>query len=295
MIDSPEHVKIMDSTINSAINSGEVPSFSKRLKVCIDVDMSFRPLNSVHLGVFRSPIHSTQDFMKVVEAVQASNFLLFSSVMGYEAQITVWDNNSPAGFLKDKAVSLMKRLSVPDVMRKRKEISEILKQKHIPCEFFNGGGSATLSSTINDSTVTEITIGSGILQSHTFDYQKTLYAKPAFFFALCVTRIPARGMATCQSGGFIASGSLSEASNPLVILPSDATPTENEGFGEVQTPLHSPTHTLAIGDPVFCRPTKAGEIAERFNEYYVIEGKSGSKTRKNEVWKTYRGFGHCFF
>jgi len=233
--------------------------------------------------------------MKVVEAIQSSKFVVFSSVMGYEAQITVADNNSPSGFLKDKVISFMKYFSVPDVMRKRKEISQILKQRNIPCEFFNGGGSATLSSTINDGAVTEITVGSGILQSHAFDYHKTLYTKPAFFFSLCVTRIPAKGMATCHSGGFIASGSLSAVSNPLVILPSDASPTDNEGFGEVQTPLHSPTHTLAIGDPVFFRPTKSGEIAERFNEYYVIEGKSGSKTRKNEVWKTYRGFGYCFF
>jgi D-serine deaminase-like pyridoxal phosphate-dependent protein len=60
---------------------------------------------------------------------------------------------------------------------------------------------------------------------------------------------------------------------------------------QVQTPLWlPPAIDVRVGDPVFFRPAKAGEIAERFNQYLVI---------KNGVFfkeiKTYRGLGWNFF
>jgi len=251
--------------------------------------MSYRPFPQVHLGALRSPIHSVQDFEPVFQAVVASKYLQFSSLMGYEAQITVPERNSPAGFLKDTVVSIMKQFSIPDVARKREEIAKVVKKSGVPCQFFNGGGSSTVASTMNDKSVTEITIGSAFLQSHIFDYHKFQYTNPAFFFGLQVTRIPKQGIVTCQSGGFIASGSVSPISNPILILPEGLTPIDSEGFGEVQTPL-STSRDMALGDPVFLRPAKAGEIAERFNVYYVLE-----KGKVKESVKTYRGYGKNFF
>ena len=63
-----------------------------------------------------------------------------------------------------------------------------------------------------------------------------------------------------------------------------------EGAGEVQTPLRCPSDvSLVVGDPVFFRHAKAGELAERFNEYLLIrEGKLVA------VEPTYRGEGRCF-
>jgi len=53
----------------------------------------------------------------------------------------------------------------------------------------------------------------------------------------------------------------------------------------VQTPLKDtlglcPNH-IQIGDPVFFRPAKAGEVAERFSEYILI-GETDTATGKNE-------------
>ena len=58
----------------------------------------------------------------------------------------------------------------------------------------------------------------------------------------------------------------------------------------VQTPLQLPAGvTLHVGDPVFLRPAKAGEIAERFDEYLLVQrGKLVTRA------KTYRGM-HCTF
>ena len=46
---------------------------------------------------------------------------------------------------------------------------------------------------------------------------------------------------------------------------------------------------LQPGDPVFFRPAKAGEIAERFKEYLLVQ--DGRITGRA---KTYRGLGYCF-
>jgi len=47
--------------------------------------------------------------------------------------------------------------------------------------------------------------------------------------------------------------------------------------------------TLALGDPVFFRHAKAGELAEHFHEYLLVRGDA-----IEERAPTYRGMGRCF-
>jgi D-serine deaminase-like pyridoxal phosphate-dependent protein len=65
----------------------------------------------------------------------------------------------------------------------------------------------------------------------------------------------------------------------------------NEGFGEVQTPVrYTGFEEIQLGDPLFFRPAKAGEIAEHFREYILI--------RNNQIIDrvpTYRGLNLCFY
>jgi D-serine deaminase-like pyridoxal phosphate-dependent protein len=61
-----------------------------------------------------------------------------------------------------------------------------------------------------------------------------------------------------------------------------------EGAGEVQTPIRSVT-PLQLGQPVFFRHAKAGELAEHFDEYLFVRGE-----RIVARAKTYRGLGHSF-
>jgi D-serine deaminase-like pyridoxal phosphate-dependent protein len=110
-------------------------------------------------------------------------------------------------------------------------------------------------------------------------------------FALQITRIPQPDRVTCQSGGFIASGATDIDKSPVPFLPAGLQSEKSEGFGEVQTPLLVPEKLrgkLGPGDPVFFRPAKAGEIAERFNEYLLIRN-----GRIEGRAKTYRGMGYC--
>jgi D-serine deaminase-like pyridoxal phosphate-dependent protein len=63
-----------------------------------------------------------------------------------------------------------------------------------------------------------------------------------------------------------------------------------EATGEVQTPLTVPRGVeLQIGDPVFFRHAKAGELAEHFREYLFVRGDTIERRAP-----TYRGEGRCF-
>ncbi len=58
----------------------------------------------------------------------------------------------------------------------------------------------------------------------------------------------------------------------------------------MQTPVRLPAGVeVRLGDPLFFRPAKSGELAEHFNEYLLVRGESIS-----ERAQTYRGLGHCF-
>ena len=63
-----------------------------------------------------------------------------------------------------------------------------------------------------------------------------------------------------------------------------------EGAGEVQTPISLKTSQIVnLGDPIFFRHAKAGELAEHFNDYLFVRGDVVV-----ERAKTYRGLGHAF-
>ncbi len=65
---------------------------------------------------------------------------------------------------------------------------------------------------------------------------------------------------------------------------------EEEGAGEVQTPLiGEAAGALDVGDRVYLRHAKAGELCERFDTLYLVEGDA----IVDEV-PTYRGEGKNF-
>ena len=115
-------------------------------------------------------------------------------------------------------------------------------------------------------------------------------AKPAAFFVLSVVRRPVGGVATLLGGGYPASGQPGEDRLPEPYLPGGLKLDGKEGAGEVQTPvLGAAAYQLRIGDRVYLRHAKAGELCERFNELHLVEG-----DRIVDVVPTYRGEGKAF-
>jgi D-serine deaminase-like pyridoxal phosphate-dependent protein len=77
---------------------------------------------------------------------------------------------------------------------------------------------------------------------------------------------------------------------PRPYLPAGLRLDANEGAGEVQTPvLGAVADGLRVGDRVWFRHAKAGELCERFNELHLIDGGAVTATVP-----TYRGEGKAF-
>lgn len=257
-----------------------------RVAVCLDIDVSFRPLG-LHLGVRRSPLVDEESLRRFVRQIENSPRVTLVGVMGYEAQIAGLTDKNPFKAWMDGVAVLLKKLSLPNVRARRAEAADLLRRQGLPLTFFNGGGTGSLQASLADPTVTEVAVGSGFLQSHLFDYYRANRNEAASFFCLRVTRVPAAGFVTCHGGGFVASGSPGWDKCPRPFLPAGLKTLGDEGFGEVQTPFRLPPDVkLYVGDPVFCRSAKAGEIAENFSHYYLFRG--GKIVDKVP---TYRGLG----
>jgi D-serine deaminase-like pyridoxal phosphate-dependent protein len=285
MVDCPRHVELLAAYWR---NGG----VATPLAVCIDQDMSWRALGQ-HVGVQRSPVRGIEDFRAVLDAVVAAPELRLSGVMGYEAQIAGVGDDSPFAPLLNPVKRAMKQQSIEDVAVKRRAVAQLLAARGLTLDFVNGGGPGSIRTTSQEPSVTEVTAGSGFLQSHLFDYYAANENRPAFCFALQVTRCPEPGFVTCHSGGFVASGEPGPDKLPLPVLPEGRRTTRTEACGEVQTPVKVPpalVGRLGPGDPVFFRPAKAGEIAEHFAEYLLMSG-----GRIVGRAPTYRGLGRCFY
>ncbi len=165
-----------------------------------------------------------------------------------------------------------------------------LERRGLGVPLFNGGGTGSVGWSAEDPALTEVAAGSGFLDSHLFDGFRGLELVPAAFFVLQVTRRPAPGLVTCHGGGFVASGATGADRLPLPYLPEGLALLGLEGAGEVQTPLTVPPGLhLALGEPVFFRHAKAGELAEHFPSYLLLRG-----ARVETRVPTYRGAGHSF-
>ena len=103
-------------------------------------------------------------------------------------------------------------------------------------------------------------------------------------------RRPSPRHATVLGGGWIASGPPVASRQPLAVWPERLTPFGREGAGEVQTPLQGEAaRELAVGDRVWFRHAKSGELAERTDRYHLVD--DGEVVGEAS---TYRGEGKAF-
>lgn len=256
------------------------------IPVVIEVDMAYRPMGLSHLGVRRSPIREPSDVLAFARKVRETPGLRVHGVMGYEAQIAGIPDHDGSALSPVKRA--LKRRSARECASRRAEITRALREDGFELALFNGGGTGSLASSAKEACLTELTAGSGFIDSHLFDGFDHVALTPALFFVLQVVRRPAPGMVTCMGGGYVASGGAGKDRLPIPVFPAGLCLLDLEGAGEVQTPLEG-ARDVALGDPVFFRHAKAGELAEHFDEYLFVEG--GLVTSRE---KTYRGMGQCF-
>jgi D-serine deaminase-like pyridoxal phosphate-dependent protein len=210
--------------------------------------------------------------------------------MGYEAQIAGVGDATPGQGAKNLVIRWLKNRSAREIQKRRADTVNALKDKGRELSVINGGGTGSLEWTRQETSVTEVTAGSGFFHPSLFDNYTNFQHQPAAGFAIEITRKPAAGIYTCAGGGYIASGAPGPDKAPKPWLPEGAELLANEGAGEVQTPVYyDGKEQLRLGDPIFLRHAKAGELCERFQELHLL-----SEGRLLDTVPTYRGEGQCF-
>ncbi|GAA2820248.1 amino acid deaminase/aldolase [Crossiella cryophila] len=281
MIDDPAHLDL----ITEVLGPGH-----PEIRVCLELDASWRPLSgAVHVGVRRSPVHTpAQARSLAVEVVRRPGFALVG-IMSYEAQVAGLGDKPIGRPVRGLAVRWMQKQSLAE-LAERRALAVAGVRSVAELEFVNGGGTGSLERTAAEDAVTELTAGSGLLAPTLFDNYEHLHLRPAALFALPVVRRPTRDTATVFAGGYLASGPVGPDRVPVPYLPRGLKLNAMEGAGEVQTPLvGKAADGLAIGDRVWFRHAKAGELAERFTEFHLIDGDQVSLSAP-----TYRGEGRAF-
>ncbi len=245
-------------------------------RVCIDVDAGLWLLGGrVRIGAKRSPVRTVAQAVALAAEIR-SRGLELAGVMAYESQIAGVDDAR-------RAVRVMKRRSVRELAARRAEIVAALG----PLELVNAGGTGSLETSASEPAVTEVAAGSGLLAPTLFDRYTSFTPQPAAFFVLPVVRVPQRGVATLYSGGYVASGAAGADRLPTPVHPPGLRLDDREGAGEVQTPVLD--GELNVGDRVWLRHAKAGELCERFDVLHLV---SGEKIVASVA--TYRGEGQNF-
>jgi D-serine deaminase-like pyridoxal phosphate-dependent protein len=283
-IDSAGHLDFIDATIGAG---------HPQIRVCLDLDMSWRPLPRgpvVQIGTWRSPLRSPAEAAAFAQAVLDRPGFSLVGVLGYEGQIAGLGDAPPGRPVRAAIVQAMQARSSAELNERRTEVVRRIRAI-APLEFVNGGGTGSLESTSADKSVTELAAGSGLVGPTLFDAYAKFHPQPALLYALPVVRRPKAGVATVYSGGYVASGTGTPDRLPSPFWPAGLRLTKTEGAGEVQTPvLGTAADGLSIGDRVWMRHAKGGELAERLTSYQLI----GPGESEAVTVPTYRGDGQCF-
>ncbi|MDH6227770.1 amino acid deaminase/aldolase [Streptomyces sp. MJP52] len=261
------------------------------VRVCAELDTSLRLLGGrVRVGARRSPLHSPGQLAELARAVAGRPGFRLVGVMAYEGHVAGVGDAVAGKPLKSRAVRLMQAAARRELAARRAAAVRAVREAAPHLEFVNGGGTGSVQHTAAEEAVTEVAAGSGLFAPRLFDDYTSFRARPAALFAQPVVRRPGVGVVTVLGGGYPASGAPGRDRLPQPYLPEGLRYDPMEGAGEVQTPLlGSAADDLLIGDRVWFRHAKAGELCERFAALHLVEG-----DRVTGTVPTYRGEGMTF-
>jgi D-serine deaminase-like pyridoxal phosphate-dependent protein len=282
MVDCREHLDLAAAAVREA---GGGP-----IRVCLDVDAGWWPLGGrIRIGARRSPVRTPEQAAALAREALARDELRVDGLMSYEAHIAGLGDRPPGRPLIGAAIRAMQRASGRELASRRAAVVAAVRAV-APLRFVNGGGTGSVERTAAEPAVTEVAAGSGLYGPTLFDAYASFSPEPAAMFALPVVRRPDERTATALGGGYPASGAAGPDRLPAPHLPPGLRLDRQEGAGEVQTPLRGPAASaLRVGNRVWMRHAKAGELCERFNELHLVCGEAVVGTVP-----TYRGEGKAF-
>ena len=267
MVDSTAQLDFVDEVVAADRVDAAV------IRLCLELDASLRLGGGrLHLGVRRSPVHTPEEAADLAGRLARWPGYRLVGLMSYEAQIAGIGDAPVGRSLRGAAIRAMQRRSRAELVGRRAAAVEAVRH-HADLEFVNAGGTGTVAQTAAEPAVTEVTAGSGLYGPALFDEYRTWQPRPAAFFALSVVRRPAPGIATAHGGGWIASGETSRTRQPRPWLPAGLKLLPTEGAGEVQTPVAGrAADSLRVGDRIWLRHAKAGELCEHAQALYLVSG-----------------------
>ncbi|MEV7179304.1 amino acid deaminase/aldolase [Kitasatospora sp. NPDC093679] len=280
LVDDPSQLDLIDSSRGGP----------ETVRVCLELDTSLELFGGrVRFGARRSPLRTPEALGAFAELVQNRPGFEVVGLMAYEGHIAGVGDRVAGRPLRSQLVRMMQTRARAELAERRAAVVQRLRQV-AELEFVNGGGTGSVESTVAESAVTEVAAGSGLYQPRLFDNYASFRGRPAALFAQPVVRRPGVGVVTVLGGGYPASGPAGGDRSPVPYLPEGLRYDPQEGAGEVQTPLlGTAADDLLIGDRVWFRHAKAGELCERFAELHLVEG-----DRVVETVPTYRGEGRAF-
>jgi D-serine deaminase-like pyridoxal phosphate-dependent protein len=281
MVDCLEHLQLIESA-----GGGQ----GAPVRVCLELDVGYWPAGGrLKIGPKRSPIRTPEQAVAMARAIEQRPAVRLVGLMAYEGHIAGVGDRPPDKRLQARVIAALQRRSAAEIRERRAAVVAALSEI-AELEFVNGGGTGSLHTTGTETAVTELAAGSGFYAPTLFDAYSAFKLRPAAMFALPVVRRPSPAIATALGGGYLASGVGDASRLPSPHLPAGLRLDRFEGAGEVQTPLlGEPARRLQVGDRVYFRHAKAGELCERFESLFLIEG-----DRVVDEVPTYRGEGRCF-
>ncbi|MBT2459759.1 amino acid deaminase/aldolase [Streptomyces sp. ISL-86] len=282
MVDDAEQLKLIDRSRDGG---------TQEIRVCLELDTALHLLGGrVRVGARRSPLREPRQLAELARAVSARPGFRVVGLMGYEGHVAGVGDSLAGRPFRSRAIRLMQSAARKELAARRAEAVRAVRAVVPDLEFVNGGGTGSVQQTAAEDAVTEIAAGSGLYVPRLFDNYTSFQGRPAALFAQPVVRRPGVGVVTVLGGGYPASGAAGADRLPVPYLPQGLRYDPQEGAGEVQTPLlGSPADDLMIGDRVWFRHAKAGELCERFDVLHLIEG-----DRVTATAPTYRGEGRTF-
>ncbi|WP_406738852.1 amino acid deaminase/aldolase [Streptomyces sp. NBC_00853] len=282
MVDDPAQLDLIDAARDGG---------AEEIRVCLELDTSLRLFGGrVRIGARRSPLREPAQLAGLARAVAARPGFRVVGLMAYEGHVAGVGDSLAGRPLRSRTIRLMQGAARKELAERRAEVVRAVRAVVPDLEFVNGGGTGSVQQTAAEDAVTEIAAGSGLYMPRLFDNYTSFSGRPAALFAQPVVRRPGVGVVTVLGGGYPASGAAGADRLPVPYLPQGLRYDPQEGAGEVQTPLlGSPADDLLIGDRVWFRHAKAGELCERFDTLHLIEG-----DRVTASAATYRGEGRTF-
>lgn len=264
---------------------------AQEIRVCLELDTALHLFGGkVRVGARRSPLREPAQLAALARAVSSRPGFRVVGLMGYEGHVAGVGDSLAGRPLRSRMIRLMQGAARKELAARRAEAVRAVRAVVPDLEFVNGGGTGSVQQTAAEDAVTEIAAGSGLYVPRLFDNYTSFSGRPAALFAQPVVRRPGVGVVTVLGGGYPASGAPGADRLPVPYLPQGLRYDPQEGAGEVQTPLlGSPADDLLIGDRVWFRHAKAGELCERFDELHLVEG-----DRVTATAPTYRGEGRTF-